>query len=399
MKQTQATLFIVFTVMLDAMGIGLIIPVMPNLIREVADVNLADAAFIGGLLTFSFAAMQFLFGPLLGNLSDAYGRRPVLIISLICMGLDYFLMAWAPVLGILFVARVISGISGATYSTAAAVLSDISDKGERSAKFGLIGGAFGLGFVLGPALGGLLGEFGTRIPFVAAGILALANAAFGFFVLQETLVKSQRRAFQWSRCNPFAALLRIQRLPAIASLMLVTFLLATANNVYAVIWPFFTIEKFAWSVSLVGWSLAAYGLCAALAQAVLMKWLIERYGVRWTILFGFVISIATFVWLAFINSTLLIFIGIPISALGAIAGPALQGLMADEVTDSEQGELQGIFASVIALSMIVSPLLMSSAFKAFTDQSTSYYLPGAPFLVAGVLMATAMALFLKKSKH
>jgi len=397
MRRQSATLFIIFTVMLDAMGIGLIVPVMPNLIREVSALNMADAAFVGGLLTFSFAAMQFLFGPLLGNLSDAYGRRPVLIVSLVCMGLDYFLMAWAPVLSLLFVARIISGITGATYSTAAAFLSDTSEKGQRSAHFGLMGGAFGIGLVLGPALGGLIAEFGTRMPFVVAGILALSNAAFGFLVLPETLSKAQRRPFQLQRCNPFGALLRIRRFPAIAGLMLTTFLLATANNVYAVIWPFFTIEKFAWSVSTVGWSFAAYGLSAAIVQAVILKWLINRFGARTTILFGFVMGVFTLIWIAFINSTLWIFLGIPVTALSALVGPAIQGLMADEVEDSEQGELQGIFASVIALSMIVSPLLMGTTFKLFTHEDAIYYFPGSPFIVAAVLMVISMLLFIKQS--
>ena len=379
--------------MLDAMGIGLILPVMPDLIRSIGGINMADAAFIGGLLTFSYAAMQFLFGPLLGNLSDAYGRRPVLIVSLVFMGLDYFLMAWAPTLALLFIARIISGVTGATYATAAAYLSDTSKKGERSANFGFIGGAFGIGFILGPALGGLIAEFGIRMPFIVAGCLALINAAFGLLVLPETLKKEQRRAFEIKRGNPFSALLRIRALPSIFSLMLIAFLMSTANNVYAVIWSFFTIERFSWAVSTVGWSLALYGFFAALVQTIILKWLIGRIGVTKTIMFGFIISIISFFWLTFIQSSVLVFIGIPIAALGALSGPALQGLMADEVEDDEQGELQGIFASVIALSAIVSPLLMNTTFKFFSEPDAPIYQPGAPFLLAAALMATAIYLF------
>ena len=394
-REKSTTLFIVFTVMLDAMGIGLVLPVMPELLRNITDMNMADAAFIGGLMTFTYASMQFLLGPLLGNLSDAYGRRPVLILSLVCMGLDYFLIAWAPTLTILFIARIISGASGATYSTAAAYLSDTSAKGDRSANFGYIGGAFGIGFILGPALGGLIAEYGVRMPFVVAGGLALINAAFGFFVLPETLTKAQRRPFKFKRSNPFSALLRIRRLTAVSNLMIVTFLMAIATNVYAVIWSFFTIERFGWAISTVGWSLALYGFFAALVQAILLKWLIAKIGVIKTIIFGFIISILSFFWLTFVESSLLIFIGIPIAALGSLSGPALQGLMADEVTGSEQGELQGIFASVVALSTIVSPLIMNSTFKLFSDPDAHFYQPGAPFMVAAALMTLAAYLFFK----
>ena len=226
-----AKLFIIATVTLDAMGIGLIMPVIPDLIRQIQHVDLAQAAFWGGLLSFTYAFMQFVCGPLIGNLSDRFGRRPVLILSLVFMGLDYFLMAIAPTLLLLFIARTVSGVTGATYATAAAYLTDISKKGERSQNFGLLGAAFGIGFVLGPAIGGLLGELGTRMPFIAAGILALANALFGYFVLPETLEANKRRVFEWRRANPFNALLRLKNLPEVGALMLVVLIYSTANSV------------------------------------------------------------------------------------------------------------------------------------------------------------------------
>ena len=309
--------------MLDAMGIGLIMPVMPELIREVSQTSMSDAALWGGLLTFSYASMQFIFGPFLGNLSDRFGRRPVLIISLVFMGLDYFLMAIAPGIILLFIARIISGISGATYSTAAAYLSDTSEKGQRSANFGYIGGAFGIGFVLGPAIGGLLAEFGTRMPFIVAGGLALLNAAFGLLVLPETLHPEKRRKFEWHRCNPLSALLRIRSLPMVGSVMFVVLLYSTANNVYPVIWSFFTIEKFAWEPSTVGISLAVYGICAAVIQVVVLKLMIRKFGVERTAIIGMAISIASFGYLTIIDSTLLIFLGMPITALGAVVGLSL----------------------------------------------------------------------------
>lgn len=379
--------------MLDAIGIGLIMPVWPELIKQVGDVSMADAALWGGFLSFTYAGMQFFFGPFLGNLSDRFGRRPVLIVSLVFMGLDYFLMAIAPTLFLLFIARMLSGITGATYSTAAAYLSDTSKKGERSANFGYIGGAFGVGFVLGPAIGGLLAEFGVRMPFIVAGVFALLNAAFGYFVLPETLSKDKRRTFEWRRANPFLALLRVRQLPAVGGLMLVVFISSTANNVYPAIWSFFTIERFSWEPSMVGYSLAAYGVCAAIAQALVLGWMIKRYGVEKTAVIGMFIAIITLGYLTVIDQAWLVFVGMPITALSAIVGPALQGMMADQVGDDEQGELQGVFASVISISAIVSPLLMTFIFQQFTKEHAPIYLPGAPFAAAAILSAVALLTF------
>jgi len=379
--------------MLDAIGIGLIMPVMPELIQEVSQTSIADAALWGGLLTTSYAAMQFLFGPFLGNLSDRFGRRPVLIVSLVFMGLDYFLMAIAPTLLLLFIARIVSGITGATYSTAAAYLSDSSAKGQRSANFGYIGGAFGIGFVLGPAIGGILAEFGIRMPFIIAGTLALMNAAFGLLVLPETLEQNQRRKFEWARANPFTTLLRIRNLPMIGSLMLVVLIYSTANHVYPSVWSFFTIEKFSWGPKMIGISLAVYGICAAFIQVVILGIMIRKLGVEHTAIIGMLISVLAFAFLIVVDNSWLVFIGMPITALGAVVGPALQGMMADQVSDEEQGELQGVFASVIAISSIVSPLIMTYTFQQFTKADTIYYLPGAPFAAAALLTIAAMVAF------
>ena len=385
-----AKFFIVATVTLDAMGIGLIMPVMPDLIRQIQNVDLAQAAFWGGLLSFTYAFMQFMCGPLIGNLSDRFGRRPVLIISLVFMGLDYFLMAIAPTLLLLFIARTVSGITGATYATAAAYLTDISKKGERSQNFGLLGAAFGLGFVLGPAIGGLLGELGTRMPFIAAGILALANALFGYFVLPETLTIKKRRVFEWHRANPFNALLRLKNLPAVGALMLVVLIYSTASSVYPSVWSYFTIERFGWTVGIVGISLAVYGVMSALVQVFVLPKLVRRYGDRRSAAIGIVIAASSFAFLTVIESGWLVFLTMPITALGGIVGPCLQGLMADRVADNEQGELQGVFSSVVAVSMIISPLLMTYVFKRFTESGTSIYLPGAPFALAFFLSVCSL---------
>ena len=398
MNARASSLFIVFTVAIDAMGIGLIIPVMPELIQQVRGASIAEAAYWGGLLTFTYASMQFLCGPLLGNLSDRYGRRPVLILSLVFMGLDYFLMAIAPTLALLFVARFISGITGATYAVAAAYLSDTSEKGQRSSSFGLIGAAFGIGFVLGPALGGLIGEFGARMPFFIAGGLALANAAFGLLILPETLPAEKRRRFEWHRADPFRALLRIKNLPGIGGVMLVVLIHSIAQNVYPSVWSYFTIEKFAWTVSTVGFSLAVYGLCAALVQVFVLRMILARFGESPTAILGMFISLFTFIGIVFIENSFVVFAALPVVALGAMVGPSLQGIMADRVADDEQGELQGVYASILALSSIISPLLMTYTFKEFTQSNAAIYFPAAPFVVSATLTAIALAMFLLNKK-
>ena len=390
--------FIIFTVTLDAMGIGLIMPVMPDLIREIQGTSISNAAYWGGLLSFSYAAMQFLFGPLIGNLSDSFGRRPILITSLVFMALNYSLMAIAPTLMFLFIARVLSGISGATYSTATAYLADTSKRGKRAANFGLMGAAFGVGFILGPVMGGLLGEFGTRIPFIVAAGLALLNAGFGFLVVPETLPAEKRRKFELWRADPFRALLRVKNIPAVGSLMIVVLFYTIANQVYPSIWSYFTIEKFAWKLSTVGISLAAYGLCSALAQVYVLRYSLRRFGEENTARFGMTVAIASLAFIMFVDNSLYLFLGMPFVALGAIVGPSLQGMMADRVADNEQGELQGVLSSVTAIATIVSPLIMTNIFRHYTQAEAKIYLPGAPFGAAAILALVGL-IILYRSHH
>ena len=287
----------------------------------------------------------------------------------------------------------ISGITGATYSTAAAYLSDTSKKGERAKNFGYIGGAFGVGFILGPVISALLVDFGVRMPFIVAGILALANALFGFLIIPESLPAEKRRPFEWRRANPLLALLRIRNLPMIGSLMMVVFLFTTASNVYPSIWSFYTIEKFGWETQMVSISLAMYGICAAVIQIVILNIMINRLGVNKTATIGMIISIISLGFLTVVNNPILLFIGLPVTALGAVVGPALQGMMADQVSDKEQGELQGVFASVVSIAAIISPLLMSFIFQQFTKENTVIYQPGAPFLAASIITVFALLVF------
>lgn len=385
MQSYARFIFIILTVTIDAMGIGLILPVMPELIRELRGEDISDAAFWGGLLAFTYASMQFLCGPLLGNLSDRYGRRPVLIGSLFFLGLDYVLMALAPTLWLLFLARFIAGITGATHATASAYLADISDKGKRSANFGLVGAAFGIGFILGPAIGGMLGELGPRAPFWAAGALALGNAAFGYFMLPESLPVGNRRRFELSRANPFRALMRVQALPNMGGLMVVYFLYVISNFVYPAIWSYYTIAQFGWSVGTVGWSLAAFGVTSAFVQGWLIRRLLAWMGEFRTAVFGFSMHILALFILTVIDTGILVFVFMPVIGLAVVVGPALQGMMADRVGDDVQGELQGVLASVNAVAVIFSPVIMTQTFRAFTAESAPVFLPGAPFLVAALL--------------
>jgi len=388
------TLFILLTVMLDAMGIGLILPVMPALILEVEGGSLARAALWGGVLSTSFAVMQFLCGPLVGNLSDRFGRRPVLLSSLFVMALDYVVMALAGTIWLLLLGRIVGGVAGATHATAAAFMADTAPPERRGARFGLLSAAFGLGFVLGPVIGGVLGDLGTRAPFVAAAGLALANFLLGLFVLPETVTPDRRRAFSWRRANPFGALVRVRALPGLGRLLTVTLLYHLATNVYPAVWAYFTQARFGWDPGMIGISLAVFGISMALVQGGVIRLALRRLGEARTVVAGFGFSIVAFPVLAFIGNGPLALALTPVAALAAMAAPALQAIVSRRTPDDAQGELQGILSSVQALAMILSPLLMTGVFAAATAPGGPVFLPGAPFLAALALTLAALVLFL-----
>lgn len=388
-------LFILVTVMLDAMGIGLIMPIMPDLIREVQGGTLSQAALWGGVLSTVFAIMQFLFSPVIGNLSDSYGRRPVMLVSLAVMALDYLVMALAGSIWLLLVGRIVGGITAATQATAGAYMADISTAKEKSARFGLIGAAFGAGFVLGPLIGGLLGEFGTRAPFYAAALLAALNCGFGWWVMRETVTADMRRPFRWSRANPFGAFRELSRLPAIRPLLIVYFFYSVALYVYPAIWSYYTQERFGWTPQVIGLSLGLFGITMALVQGWLIRLFLRWFGDRATVVMGHVFDMITFGLLAIVTSGTLALILTPVAALGAVVSPALQGIMSRIVPDDAQGELQGVMTSVHALSMIVSPLMMASVFSAFTRTDAPLYQPGAPFLLSMMLLIVGLLIFVR----
>lgn len=397
-QRKRAFTFILITLMLDAMGIGLILPVMPDLIGEIEGGTIGTAAIWGGILATTFAVMQFIFGPILGSLSDRYGRRPVLLISLLVMTIDYLVMAVAGTIWLLFLTRVVGGITAATQSTASAFIADISKPEEKSANFGLIGAAFGLGFVLGPVIGGLLGEYGTRAPFYAAAALGAINLIFGYYVLPETVTDRIRRPFTLRRANPFGAFKALGQLDGVRRLILLVFLYEFAFIVYPATWAFFTKEAFGWSPGMVGASLALFGIGIAIVQAVLIRFMLRRFGERGTIIYGITFNFCAFVMLTLITNGWVALAFIPLTALGAVVTPAVQGLMSQRVGDDQQGELQGVITSAKSMAMIFSPLVMTQIFYAFTND-TGIYFPGAAFAVSAALVAMCMIVFLGRARR
>lgn len=391
--------FILMTVVIDSMGIGLILPVMPALLREIGDIPLSEAAVWGGALTTVFAVMQFFFSPVVGAISDRFGRRPVLLIALFILTLDYLVMAVAQTFWLLFVARTVAGMAAATQSTAYAAIADISKPEEKAARFGLIGAAFGLGFVLGPMIGGILGEFGTRAPFFAAAALAALNMCLGYFVMPETVTDATRRPMTLARTNPFGAFAHVAANPALARPLVLFFLYQVAFFVYPAIWAYFTTARFGWGEGMIGASLASFGIAMALVQGVLIRGILSWLGDRGTVAYGLIFNGFAFIVLAFIANGTLALLFTPLTALGAVVTPALLSIMSRATSDDSQGELQGVLASVGALATIISPLLMTSVFWYFTEDSTPVYLPGAPFLVSMVLMLACLVVFLSPTRR
>lgn len=390
----SALTFILVTLVINSMGIGLMMPVMPSLLQELTQLSVSDAARWGGALTFVYALMQFLFGPTLGNLSDRFGRRPVLLISMFAMALDYLIMALSWHLAVLFVGRMLSGISGATFSAASAYIADVSSKEDRAKNFGLVGAGFGVGFVLGPMIGGYLGEYGTRAPFYAAAALSFINFLFGFFVLPETLKPGNRRAFDWKRANPLGALKQIAAYPAVRTLLLAVFLFDIAHYVYPAVWSFYAEEVFNWSPQDIGLSLGAVGIGFVFVQGYLIRVLEPKIGPGRTLFLSLCANLLAFIGLSLASAGWVAYMMIAFAALGAMATPTFTALMANRIPDNAQGELQGLISSAAGLSMVVSPLLMTQVFAAFSGADATIRFPGAPFAVAGILILISILIAL-----
>ena len=394
--------FIFITLLIDVMGWGLIIPVMPDLISKLKNIPVNEASPYGAWLLSVYAITQFLFAPVIGNLSDKYGRRPVLLCSLIGFGIDYLFLALAPSYGWLFIGRVIAGITGASFTTASAYIADVSTPETRAKNFGMIGAAFGLGFIIGPALGGLLAGWGIRAPFYAAAVLCLLNTLYGYFVLPESLSKEHRREFHWKRASPFGSLLLFKRYPVIGRLAISFFLIYMAAQSVQANWNFFTIYRFQWSEKMVGLSLAVVGLLVGTVQAGLTRVVNPRLGNERSIYLGLLLYSLGLVMFAFASEGWMMFAFLIPYCLGGIAGPSLQAVLAGHVPPGEQGELQGALTSLMSLTTILGPLLMNNLFKFFTTGKDHIHFPGAPFLLGAIFMLGSIIvawMTLRSEKH
>jgi DHA1 family tetracycline resistance protein-like MFS transporter len=387
--------FIFITLLLDVIGFGIIIPVFPKLISGLIDGDLSQASLYGGWLMFAFSVTQFFFSPVLGNLSDRYGRRPVLLISLFGFGLDYLLLALAPTIGWLFLGRVIAGITGASMTTASAYIADISEPEKRAQNFGLVGAAFGLGFIIGPVIGGVLGQFGARVPFYAAAVLTLLNWLYGYFILPESLDREHRRPFDFRRANPVGSLLQIKRYPVISGLVGCLIFIYIAAHATQSTWSFYTMEKFGWNEAWVGYSLGFIGLLVAVIQGGLIRYINPKLGARNAIYVGLGLYTLGFFLFAYAREGWMMFVFLVPYCLGGIAGPALQGIISGEVPPNEQGELQGALTSLVSATSIVGPPLMTQLFAFFTSSAAPVYFPGAPFLMGAVLTLISLLLAIR----
>jgi DHA1 family tetracycline resistance protein-like MFS transporter len=394
--------FIFITLLIDVMGWGLIIPVMPKLIAQLKNIEINEASSYGAWLLFAYAFTQFICAPLIGNLSDRFGRRPILLCSLLGFGIDYIFLALAPGYGWLFVGRIIAGFTGASFTTAAAYIADISTPETRAKNFGMIGAAFGLGFIIGPGLGGLLAGLGIRAPFYAAAGLCLLNFLYGYFILPESLDKEHRRTFEWKKANPLGSLRFLRKAPTIAGLAICYFLIYLAAMSVQGNWNYFTMYRFHWTEKLVGISLAVVGFLVGVVQAGLTRIVNPKLGNEKSIYIGLLLYTLGLTLFAFATQGWMMFVFLVPYCMGGIAGPALQSTMAGHVKQNEQGALQGALTSLMSLTTIIGPLIMNNLFTYFTHKNAPFYFPGASFFLGALFMLGSAAIsysVFRKEKH
>lgn len=390
----HAVTFVFITVFLDMVGFGLIMPVLPGLIEQVGNVSLGDAALIGGWMFAAFSITQFAFSPLMGNLSDRYGRRPLLLLAVFGLGVDYLFHAYAPSIFWLFVGRAIAGLCGSSYVIANAYIADVTAPEERGKAFGLMGAAFGVGFVLGPAIGGLLGEFGPRVPFFVAAAISGLNFVYGWFVLPETLPPEKRRPFEWRRANPFGTFAVFRTYKGVLPLCMVLGLFFFASSVYPAIWPFWGPAKFDWSVAMVGVTLAAFGIVAATFQGVVLGPAVARFGEVRVILIGMVSAVIAATGYGLAPGLVAVLILLVVHGPEGFVHPTLTALMSKAVPDDAQGELQGGISSVMNIAMLGGTVFFSQVFGYFMQPDAPVVSPDIAYFVAGGLLALTLALFL-----
>ncbi|MBS1951488.1 MAG: putative MFS-type transporter [Cytophagales bacterium] len=391
MSRRPAIGFIFVTLLLDVTGWGIIIPVMPNLVRELVGdgtgnlSTVSAAATYGGWLIASYAITQFFCAPIVGGLSDRFGRRPVLLGSLLGFGIDFLFQGFAPTIGWLFVGRIIAGVMGASFSTAGAYIADISTPEKKAQNFGMLGAAFGLGFIIGPVLGGLLGSYGSRVPFFAAAGLAFINFLYGYFILPESLKPENRRAFTWARANPIGTFKSLFRFKVVAGLFVSLALVYISAHAVQSNWSYYTIEKFGWKPKDIGISLGVIGLVFAIVQGGLIRFIIPKLGQQRSVYVGLALYALGFLLYAFATQGWMMYAFTVVYCLGGIAGPALQGIMSTVLPPNEQGELQGGFTSMMSAASIIGPPIMNNLFSYFTAPNAPIYFPGAAMLLGAVL--------------
>ncbi|WP_338719557.1 TCR/Tet family MFS transporter [Devosia sp. XK-2] len=385
---------ILITILIDMIGVGIIVPVLPELLEDLTGGSVAEAAVIGGYLVFAYAFMQFVFSPVLGNLSDRFGRRPVLLLSLLGLTFDYLMMSIAPFVWYLFVGRIIAGIAGAALATATAYMADITPPHKRTHRFGLIGAAFGLGFIIGPVIGGELGEIGPRVPFFAAAALAFGNFLFGLLVLPESLPKSSRRKFDIRRANPLGAVLALKKYPSVLWLLAVLFFFQLSAQALPTVFSYFTVEMFQFSSSTIGRTLGAFGLGFAISQAVLAGPLSRGIGEPAVAMIGLLAAVAAFAGVAMSADEYMLYLFILVGTVSGLAPPAINGVLSRQVPDNSQGELQGAVNAASSLATIIGPLAATQIFSYFTTKPGSAgYFPGAPFVAASASVFMALIVF------
>lgn len=384
-KGRAAVGFIFVTLLIDVIGIGIIIPVLPSLIMELTGEGLSTASEYGGWLLFAYAFFQFICAPVIGALSDQFGRRPILLFSLFGFGIDYLFLAFAPTIWWLFLGRVIAGILGASFTTGSAYIADVSPPEKRSQNFGLVGAAFGLGFIIGPVLGGVLGQYGPRVPFFAAACLSLVNWLYGYFILPESLPESERRPFEWKRANPLGNLKNLRNYPVIAGLIFAMVFVYIASHAVQSTWAYYTMFKFEWDEAMVGYSLGVVGVISAIVQGGLIRVVIPKLGQNNSVYVGMLLYFIGFMTFAFASEGWMMFLFLIPYCLGGIAGPALQGIMSNQLPNNQQGELQGALSSMMSATAIVGPPLMTWLFAYFTKDDAPLFFPGAPLVTGGVL--------------
>lgn len=389
-ERKHALAFILITIFIDTVGLGIIIPVIPDLIMSVAHVDAGKAAVYGGWLFAIYGIAQFFFAPVIGNLSDQYGRRPVLILALLAFAADYGIMGWAPTLTWLFIGRAIAGIAGSSVTTANAYIADISPPDKVGANFGLMGAAWGVGFIIGPVIGGLVGEYGTRLPFFVAAGLGFANAIYGMIVLPESLSPENRRTFSLKRANPLGALMQIRRFPMVLGFIIALLFYQIAHDANPSTWTYYTIEKFDWSKQDIGLGLGYVGAIMIFSHGYLTGLSIRKIGERRTVFLGLTMSALGFGGISFATQSWMLFAFITPFCLGSMAIPALRGIMVNHVSADVQGELQGTITSLVSVTAIAAPIMMTQLFGYFTSDDAPVYFPGAPFLFASAMVVVSL---------